>query len=122
MTPMQRMADHATAGHLALQRCIDCGTSQYPPREFCAACLSDRLEWRATEAETGEVLATTMVHHSHEAAGRDLLPLRVGLVHLDLGSSIVCFVTDHCDAGTRVRVTARVDAKGRAVLTATAMP
>lgn len=119
MTPMQRMVEHAATGRLALQRCADCGTVQYPPRELCVACLADRMEWRVTDAEDGEVLASTELHHSHEAAFRDALPLRVGLVRLDPGPTVVCFLADCCGAGTRVRVTARTDVAGRAVLTAT---
>ena len=66
MTPMQQMSAHAAEGRLALQQCTGCGTVQYPPRELCSACLADALEWRATDGEAGEVLATTLLHHSHD--------------------------------------------------------
>jgi uncharacterized OB-fold protein len=116
------MADHATAGKLALQCCIECETTQYPPRELCATCLADRLEWHVTDAEYGEVLAETTLCHSHEAAFRDRLPLRVALVRLAAGPAVVCFLKDNCAAGTRVRITASADVAGRAVLTAMATP
>jgi uncharacterized OB-fold protein len=118
MTPMQQMAEYAAQARLALQHCTACGTVQYPPRELCVACLADRLEWRVTDSEGGEVLANTMLHHSHEPTFRDALPLRVGLVRLDPGPTVVCFLTDGCDIGTRVRIAARNDAVGRAVLSA----
>jgi uncharacterized OB-fold protein len=119
MTPMRQMAESAARGKLALQSCIACGTVQYPPRELCTTCLADQLEWHMTDAEGGEVLADAMLHHSHEAAFRDALPLCIGLVRLNEGPTVVCFLTKGCAAGTRVRVTARNDDAGRAVLTAT---
>jgi uncharacterized OB-fold protein len=118
VTPMQQMTAFASRGELALQRCCDCNATQYPPRELCVACLGERLEWRATGAEYGEVLADTTLHHSHEATFRDALPLRVGLVRLDPGPTAVCFLSEGCDAGTRVRITAHNDTLGRAVLSA----
>jgi uncharacterized OB-fold protein len=119
MTPMQQMAEGAARGKLALQRCIKCGTVQYPPRELCSTCLADQLEWRTTDAERGEVLATSVLHHSHEAAFRGDLPPCVGLVRLDAGPTAVCFLVAGCYSGMRVRITARSDAAGSAVLTAT---
>jgi uncharacterized protein len=119
MNPMQLMAEYASRNKLALQYCTVCGTTQYPPRELCVACLADCLEWRVSDAVTGEVLASTMLHHSHEPAFRDALPLRVGLIRLDPGPTAVCLLAEACDAGIRVRVTAHNDAAGRLVLTAT---
>ena len=116
---MQRMAVYAARNLLALQHCTACGTVQYPPRELCVACLTDELEWRISDAVDGEVLAGTELHHSHDPTFRDRLPLHIGLVRLDVGPTAVCFLTDACDAGTRVRLTARNDAAGRPVLTAT---
>jgi uncharacterized OB-fold protein len=119
---MQQMAEHAADGKLALQLCAACGMVQYPPRELCSVCLTDELEWRVTDAEGGEVLAATVLHRSHEAAFRNALPLRVGLVRLDAGPSVVCFLHDDGDAGTRVRVTARIDDGSHTVLTARPVP
>jgi uncharacterized OB-fold protein len=103
---------------MRLQCCTACGTVQYPPRELCAACLADTLEWRVTDAEPGEVLAHTVLHHSHEPAFGAMLPLRVGLVRLDAGATVVCFLAERCCAGTRVSVATRLDGEGRTVLSA----
>lgn len=105
---------------LALQRCTGCGTVQYPPRELCGACLADTLKWRVTDDESGEVLAITTLHHSHEPAFAAMLPLRVGLVRLDAGPTAVCFLDERCLPGTRVSVTAKLDSEGRTVLSASA--
>ena len=118
MTVGQTMAAYAAAGRLALQHCTTCGTVQYPPRELCVACLADTLTWQVTEDAPGEVLAETMLHHSHEPTFDALLPICVGLVRLDAGPTAVCFLDHFCAAGTRVRITARLDSDGRTVLSA----
>jgi uncharacterized protein len=93
---------------MTMQRCTACGKAQYPPRELCSACLADAFEWH--EADAGEVLAVTTLHHSHEPAFRPQLPLRIGLVRLEAGPTVVCFLADGCQLGTRVWITARADA------------
>jgi uncharacterized OB-fold protein len=119
MTPMAEMGVHAKAGELVLQRCTACGTVQYPPRELCCRCLADALEWRISDQEPGELVATTTLHHSHDTLFRSRLPLHVGLVRLDAGPTAVCFLVEGCAAGTRVMVGADTDDTDRAVLTAT---
>jgi uncharacterized OB-fold protein len=91
---------------------------QYPPREICAACLEDALEWRSSTDLPGTVLAGAVLHHSFDGAFRDRLPLRVGLVQIGLGAVAVCFLDARCRGGEILRVTARLDAGGHAVLTA----
>ena len=118
MSPMQQMAAHAATGQFALQHCSACGVAQYPPRELCATCLNDTLKWHVSDAELGVLLASTVVHHSHEPGFRERLPLNVGLVRLDAGATAVCFLGAGCSASMRVRVTASNDAAGRAILTA----
>lgn len=118
MTPMQQMAEYAAQGKLVLQHCAACGIAQYPPRELCAACLADRLEWRVSDAEYGQVIAHTTLHHSHEPAWQLSLPLPVALVRLDVGVTIICFISEGCEIGTSVRVTAHNDAAGQVMLTA----
>jgi len=118
MNPMQRMAAHARQSGVALQHCTACSHVQYPPRELCVACLADQLEWRIAPSEAGVLLATSLLHHSHADEFRDALPLRVGVVQLDAGPSVICFLDANCVVATRVRITARNDAEGRAVLSA----
>lgn len=113
---MAEMDRAAVAGQVALQHCPHCGALQYPPREVCVACLDDGLEWRITASVTGEVMATTVLHHSFDAALRDGLPLRVGLVRIESGPVAVCFLDPRCSGGDAVRLTAAVDGRGRAVL------
>ena len=77
---------------MTLQRCTACGAFQYPPREVCATCLSDRLDGDPSADTHGEVLARTLLHHSFEPRFRAQLPIAVGLVRFDAGPVAVCFL------------------------------
>lgn len=106
----------AAEGRFELQQCEDCGTVQYPPREACQKCLSARLRWRQQSGE-GELCALTTLHHSNDLFFRERLPWRLGLVKLDAGPTLVVHLHGEVgDAPTRVRVGARLDRAGQAVL------
>lgn len=106
----------AAEGRFELQTCEDCGTVQYPPREVCHKCLSAALRWRAQGGE-GELLGSTTLHHSNDLFFRERLPWRLGLVHLDAGPTLMVHLHGEVgDAPTRVRVGARLDRAGQAVL------
>jgi uncharacterized OB-fold protein len=89
---------------IRLQRCADCGSAQYPPREVCAACLSDRLNWESANSLPARVLARTRLHHSNEPRFRNRLPLTVGLVQFDAGPVAVCFLAATAAQGDAVKV------------------
>ncbi len=106
----------AALGRFELQQCRDCGTVQYPPREACQRCLSVRLLWKS-QAQEGELLASTVLHHSNDLFFRERLPWRLGLAKLACGPTVVV----HLHAGVppapaKLRVAARLDRAGQAVL------
>lgn len=106
----------AAEGRFALQVCADCAAVQYPPREACVRCLSTALRWRAQAGE-GLLLAATTLRHSNDLFFRERLPWRVGVVQLDAGPSLIVHL--HGEVGeppARVRVGARLDRAGQAVL------
>ncbi len=110
----------ATEGRFELQVCADCGAVQYPPREACNQCLSVELKW-TPQSGAGELIATTVLHHSNDLFYRDRMPWRIGMVRLDAandkGPSVVAHL--HGDVGeapSRVRLTARLDRSGQAVI------
>jgi NAD(P)-dependent dehydrogenase (short-subunit alcohol dehydrogenase family)/uncharacterized OB-fold protein len=106
----------AAEGRFELQTCEDCGTVQYPPREVCHKCLSAALRWREQGGE-GELLGSTTLHHSNDLFFRERLPWRLGLVHLDAGPTLMVHLHGEVgDAPQRVRVGARLDRAGQAVL------
>jgi NAD(P)-dependent dehydrogenase (short-subunit alcohol dehydrogenase family) len=91
---------------------------QYPPREACQKCLSIRLLWKPQAGE-GELLAETRLHHSNDLFFRERLPWRLGYVKLDAGPTVVAHMHGAVPpAPTRVRVSARLDRAGQAVLVA----
>ena len=103
---------------LLLQRCAVCRVAQYPPREICVACLSDRLEWEVLPRFPGTVIARTILHHSFEPRFRPRLPLAVGLVQLDAGPVAVCFLAAEACTGDCVHVREYADETGHPVLEA----
>jgi NAD(P)-dependent dehydrogenase (short-subunit alcohol dehydrogenase family)/uncharacterized OB-fold protein len=109
----------AAEGRFELQACEDCGAVQYPPREACHKCLSPRLRWQ-TQSGDGALLASTTLHHSNDMYFRERLPWRLGLVQLDAGPTLMVHlhgdVADTVDAPVRLRVGARIDRTGKAVL------
>jgi NAD(P)-dependent dehydrogenase (short-subunit alcohol dehydrogenase family)/uncharacterized OB-fold protein len=119
----------AAMGHFELQRCEECGTVSYPAREACPRCASVRLHWRAQNGE-GTLLGRTTLHHSNDLFFRERLPWRLGLVKLDAGPTVMVHlhgdVQDPAGCGDgdaaipppRVRVGARLDRAGQAVLIA----
>ncbi len=108
----------AAQGRFELQVCEDCATVQYPPRDACSACVSPRLRWRAQSGD-GELLAMTTLHHSNDLFFRERLPWRLGLVRLDAGSTLMTHLHgDVTHAGARIKVGARLDRAGRAVVIA----
>jgi NAD(P)-dependent dehydrogenase (short-subunit alcohol dehydrogenase family)/uncharacterized OB-fold protein len=110
------MTAAAAEGRFELQVCKDCSAVQYPPREACHRCLSPRLQWR-TQSGEGSLLGTTTLHHSNDPFFRERLPWRLGLVQLAAGPSLVVHLHGEVgDAPAPVRVGARLDRAGQAVL------
>jgi NAD(P)-dependent dehydrogenase (short-subunit alcohol dehydrogenase family)/uncharacterized OB-fold protein len=106
----------AARGRFELQVCRDCGATQYPPREACSACLSQRLDWRAQNG-LGELISDTTLRHSNEVYYRDRMPWRLGVVRLDCGPIVITHLHGDCaPAPSRVRVQASLDRAGQAAL------
>ena len=118
--PRSRIALGLTAaaaeGRFALQVCANCGAVQYPPRESCHRCLSDRLAWREQSGE-GQLISQTLLHHSHDIFFRERVPWRLGMVQLDSGPTVVVHLHGAVGAPpARLRVGARLDKAGMGVL------
>lgn len=108
----------AARGALTLQVCRECGALQYPPREACRVCLSDRFAWREADGR-GELTSETLLHYPQELYFRERAPWRVGLVHLRPGVDIVAFLHAALPpAPTPVRLVAALDRASQAVIVA----
>ncbi|MDB6091981.1 MAG: Oxidoreductase, short chain dehydrogenase/reductase family [Gammaproteobacteria bacterium] len=108
----------AAQGRFELQVCSSCGAVQYPPREACHRCLSVLLDWQFQDGG-GELISETTLFHSHDEFFREHLPLRLGMVRLDSGPTAIVYLHGKVPpAPARVKVDARLDKAGRAVLVA----
>ena len=115
-----RLTVAAAAGRFELQRCARCGAWQYPPREACHVCLSLDLEW-TVQTGLGRLISQTTLFHSHDRYFQDRLPWRIGLVRLDDGPVVLAHLQESVPSPpTAVRVMARLDRAGQAVLVAAA--
>jgi NAD(P)-dependent dehydrogenase (short-subunit alcohol dehydrogenase family)/uncharacterized OB-fold protein len=110
------MTAAAAEGRLALQRCAGCGAVQYPPREACHQCLGIDLPWTPMDG-SGELISQTTLLHSHDLYFRERVPWRLGMVKLDVGPTVVVHLHgDVIAPPQRIRVAARLDRAGMAVL------
>lgn len=108
-------------GMLRLQICDGCTTVQYPPRELCSNCLGTCLSWRRVEG-AATVLASTALHHSHEAFFRERLPWTVASLKLDAGPIVFAHIeAELARSGARLRVANAHDASGAWCLVAFSM-
>ena len=117
-----RMTASVAEGRFELQSCHDCGQVQYPPRDACAKCLSVRLEWKPVSGR-GRLISETLLHHSNELYYRGRVPLRLGLVRLNEGVTLLAHLHGDCPKADAtqppaVRVRAHLDKAGLAALVA----
>jgi uncharacterized OB-fold protein len=106
------LGEQKQEGTLSLLQCERCGRIDYPLRELCSNCLSDRMAWRRVDP-SGTVLAAATLRRSNEPHFRDRLPLRIGSVQLRAGPVVIAWIEHEAVvAGTRVTVAIRLDASG----------
>ena len=111
----QGLTRAAAEGVFEMQTCGDCGALQYPPREVCHQCLSERLVWKDADPR-GTLIATTVLRHSNDLYFRERLPWKVGTVKMAAGPSVVAHVHEDCAEGGAVRLALKLDRSGQAVL------
>ncbi len=115
----QHIRQGAAGGGLCLQVCEPCQAVQYPPRDNCRQCLSDKLTWQPVCAE-GVVMAWSRVHASTQAFFREHAPWHVANIRLDCGVVLYAFVSERClQTGTRVYVHPVIDSNDEVVFVAT---
>jgi uncharacterized OB-fold protein len=82
-------------GLLQTTRCTGCGRISFPPRPDCPDCLTHAWEWQQMAPE-GTLYARTRIHVVPEAY-IDSAPLNVGIVDLDMGVRLVCWLVEGAD-------------------------
>jgi len=93
---------------LRIQQCTACGHSQFYPRLYCTACMSERVEW-VTASGHGTVLSFTIVYRPVTQAFAADVPYVVALITLDEGpqlmSNVVGCAPETVHIGMPVEVT-----------------
>lgn len=116
-----RAAMHLTAaaaeGRFALQRCTQCQSVMYPPRDACNQCLSTDLRWEDMP-DGGVLVAETTVHTSPKLYFRERMPWRAGTIQLDVGPTVLAHIHSDVKRHARVRMVTRIDQAGQGVLVA----
>ena len=74
-------------------RCADCGRLSIPPRPDCPDCLSEQTEWQILPTG-GTLYARTRIHVVPEAF-IDVGPLDVGVIDLDAGLRLLCWLVEN---------------------------
>ena len=97
--------DAARESRLMVQHCASCRRHQFYPRAFCAACLSDDVQWVQARG-TGRIYTFTICRIAANPAMT--APYAVALIDLDEGVRMLADIVD-CDielirTGARVQV------------------
>ncbi len=83
--------------NLVVQRCRECGTAQYYPRNVCASCGSSDIQW-VESAGKGTVYSYTVVHRAPSAAFSKDVPYVLAIIELAEGPRMMSNIVD-CDPG-----------------------
>lgn len=85
---MAEFFEGAKHGRLIVQKCADCGTLRFPPREICANCLGTRATW-APVSGRGEVYSYNIMHQVYHPGFIAEVPYAVVVVKLEEGLKFV---------------------------------
>jgi NAD(P)-dependent dehydrogenase (short-subunit alcohol dehydrogenase family)/uncharacterized OB-fold protein len=107
----------AAQGHFELQKCTDCASIFYPPRDACPKCLSPRVPFVAVN-NRATLLAETAIHTSTDPYFRERTPWRAGLSKLDCGPVVLSHLHGDVREGERVRLELKLDKSGAPVMIA----
>ncbi len=90
-----------------VQRCDDCGTYRYVPKEICPKCQSDRSTWTSI-AGTGEIYTYTVVRRAPTKAYPADAPYAIVHVSMDEGFRMIGTVPDIAPDDVRIGQRVRV--------------
>lgn len=91
-------------GELRFQRCADCATAQFFPRNHCLHCDSDRVAWQVSKG-IGTIYSVTRVERAPTEEFRALVPYAIVLVDLDEGVRVMAHANLTLKIGDKARVT-----------------
>ena len=91
--PLAHWREALTRGELQLQYCPRCHTHQHYPRQVCANCWHDALEWRVASGE-GQVYSYTIARVPTAPALADKVPYVIAIVELAEGPRVTSNIID----------------------------
>jgi uncharacterized OB-fold protein len=113
--PFWEAADNGT---FLLQRCPDCGNTQYHYRALCSFCMSDKIEDYPSTGK-GEVWTYSVVYRNNTAGYGEKVPYVVGLVELEGGVKVVSNIIggnpENVTFGTKVEAVFAKTEDGQAI-------
>ncbi len=83
----------AKEGRLVVQRCAECGTLRFPPRDICSACLAIGADWVDVSGR-GEVFSYNVMHQVYHPAFASEVPYAVVVVRLAEGPKMISNLLD----------------------------
>jgi len=101
--------DGTAQSELRFQRCADCHSAIFYPRNICPFCHSQQLDWE-TSAGRGTVYSFTVARKPAGPAFADAVPMTIGLVDVEEGFRMMSNILgdpDRVAIGARVRVVFR---------------
>jgi uncharacterized OB-fold protein len=108
----------ANEGVFLLQRCPDCGKTQYHYRALCAHCMSDKIEDFPSSGR-GTVWTYSVVYRNGTAGYTEKTPYVVALVELEDGVKVITNVVggdpEAVTFGTEVELTFAKTSQGQAI-------
>lgn len=78
---------------LVVQRCAECGSHRFPPRELCSGCLSTASTW-VEVAGRGEIFTYNVMHQVYHPAFAAEVPYAVVVVRLAEGPKMISNLVD----------------------------
>jgi len=100
--------DWCGKGELRFQRCSDCGSLRYVPRDLCASCGSFESEWERSTGRGAVFTYTIAVRAMHPAFAGEV-PYAVVIVELDEGVRMLSRVVDCPPEELRIGMQVDVD-------------
>ena len=88
-TKVSEFAQHLRDGRLMASRCRKCGTTSFPPRADCNACMSDAFDF--VEVSGAGRLHTFTKIVAAPTGFEDVVPYTVGVVDLDDGGKALAW-------------------------------
>jgi uncharacterized protein len=113
--PLPNLKEHDTRAfwdatkdkQLRYQRCDDCGTTVFYPRQHCTACLGSKLTWH-TASGRGTVYSYSVVRKAEHPFFRTLVPYAVAWIDLDEGPRLLSNVVGIADPAKDLKIGQKV--------------